>query len=99
MKHRLTLLLATLVALPVWAADPVSDWSSATVRKLDPENGRVTLRHGPIPNLDMPPMTMVFSATPEQLQGLKAGDAVRFRVERIDGAFRVMAIEPAGSGN
>lgn len=92
-------LLATSTIAPAWADDAAPDWSTATVRKLDPANGRVTLRHGPIANLDMPSMTMVFRATPEQLQGLKAGDAVRFRAERTDGVFRVLAIEPDGERN
>lgn len=93
------LLLAALVAAPALAADAAEVWTAATVRKVDAANGRVTLRHGPIPNLDMPPMTMVFRATPEQLQGLKDGDAVRFRAERSDGAFRLIAIEPGGDKN
>ncbi|MCA1924853.1 MAG: copper-binding protein [Thiobacillus sp.] len=97
--NRSILLLAACLALPAWASGPAPDWSAATVRKLDAANGRVTLRHGPIPNLDMPPMTMVFRVTPEQLQGLKVGDAVRFRAERADGAFRVIAIEADGAGN
>jgi Cu(I)/Ag(I) efflux system protein CusF len=32
------------------------------VRKIDKAQGKVTLKHGPIPNLDMSPMTMVFRA-------------------------------------
>jgi len=93
------LVAAMMSAVPAWATAPAQGWSEATVRKLDAENGRVTLRHGPIPNLDMPPMTMVFRATPEQLRGLKNGDPVRFRAERVDGSFRVIAIEPAGTIN
>ena len=32
--------------------------SDGEVRKVDKEQGKVTLRHGPIANLDMPGMTM-----------------------------------------
>jgi Cu/Ag efflux protein CusF len=32
------------------------------VRKSDKETGKITLRHGEIKHLDMPPMTMVFVA-------------------------------------
>ncbi|MEK7492851.1 MAG: copper-binding protein, partial [Pseudomonadota bacterium] len=31
---------------------------SAEVRKVDPAAGKITLKHGPIMNLGMPPMTM-----------------------------------------
>jgi Cu/Ag efflux protein CusF len=92
-------LLATSTIAPAWADDAAPDWSTATVRKLDPANGRVTLRHGPIANLDMPSMTMVFRATPEQMEGIKNGDQVRFRAERVDGVIRVITLEPDRSGN
>lgn len=95
----LALILAALIVPPAWAADPAGDWSEATVRRIDPANGRITLRHGPIPNLDMPPMTMVFRAPPDAIENLKPGDRVRFRAERIEGAYRVMAIEPEQTGN
>ena len=59
----------------------------AEVRKIDKEQGKVTLRHGPIPNLDMPNMTMVFRVTePKMLETLKEGDKVRFTADKINGA-------------
>lgn len=68
----------------------------AEIRKLDLATGKVTLKHGDIPNLDMPGMTMVFQArTPAQLQGLKVGDKVRFRADVIKGAYIAMDIAPA----
>jgi Cu/Ag efflux protein CusF len=66
------------------------------VRKVDKEQGKLTLRHGPIANLDMPGMTMVFKvADPKMLDGLKPGDKVKFAAERVDGAITVTAIEAA----
>ncbi len=78
---------------PEAAAAPQSD---GEVRKLDKAQGKVTLRHGPLKNLDMPAMTMVFKAAdPKLLDGLKEGDKVKFAAERVNGAFTVTAIEPA----
>lgn len=58
------------------------------------EQGKVTLRHGPLANLDMPAMTMVFTASnPKMLEGLKQGDKVRFTAEKKDGTYIVKAIE------
>ncbi len=75
------------------AAAPSSD---GEVRKVDKEQGKVTLKHGPIANLDMPGMTMVFKvADPKMLEGLKDGDKVRFNADRINGAITVTAIEQA----
>ncbi len=66
------------------------------VRKIDKEQGKVTLRHGPLANLDMPAMTMVFKAAdPKLLDGLKEGDKVKFTAEKVNGAFTVTAIQPA----
>ncbi|MBK8066023.1 MAG: copper-binding protein [Betaproteobacteria bacterium] len=54
---------------------------------MDLEAKKVTLRHGPIPNLEMPDMTMVFQVLDEKmLDGLKPGDKVRFKAE---GRWRV----------
>ncbi|MDN3920359.1 copper-binding protein [Roseateles violae] len=66
------------------------------VRKIDRAQGKLTLRHGRIENLDMDGMTMVFRlAEPKLLDGLKEGDRVRFAAERIAGAVTVTAIEAA----
>ena len=68
----------------------------AEVRKIDVEQGKVTLRHGPIPNLDMPNMTMVFRVTdPKMLVTIKEGDKVKFTADKINGAFTITSIQPA----
>lgn len=69
--------------------------SEGEVRKVDVARGKITLRHGPLANLDMPAMTMVFrAADPELLDGLQVGDKVRFTAERKNGSFVVTAIQP-----
>lgn len=57
------------------------EMTEGTIRKIDPSQGKVTLKHGEIKNLQMPPMTMVFKAGPNLLNGLQAGDEVRFMVD------------------
>jgi Cu(I)/Ag(I) efflux system protein CusF len=67
--------------------------TAGEVRKVDAAQGKVTIRHEPIANLDMPAMTMVFRAEkPELLKDLKAGDKVRFRAESREGALLVTQI-------
>lgn len=64
-----------------------------TIRFVIRNQGR-TLRHGPIRNLDMPAMTMVFRVAQGQLlDGLNAGNRVRFETDRIDGVYTVTRIE------
>ncbi len=75
-----------------------ADTSMATgvVRKVDRDAQKVTMRHGPIANLDMPEMTMVFRvADPKMLEGLAPAKKVRFRAERINGQLTVTFIESA----
>ena len=70
--------------------------TAGEVRKIDKEQGKVTLRHGPIANLDMPGMTMVFKVSdPKLLDSIKEGDKVKFAAEKINGAITVTAIEAA----
>lgn len=66
------------------------------VRRVDREQGKVTLRHGPIPNLEMDGMSMVFRvADPKMLDALKTGDKVRFTADKVQGVFTVTSIQPA----
>ena len=65
------------------------------VRKVDKEAKKITIKHGPIQNLDMPAMTMVFQVKdPALLEQVKAGDKVQFEAQKLGGAFTVIRIEP-----
>lgn len=70
--------------------------TAGEVRKVDAAQGKVTIRHEAITNLDMPAMTMVFRADqPGLLKDLKAGDRIRFHAESNNGALVVTQIEAA----
>jgi len=69
--------------------------TSGVVKKVDKGAGKVTIRHGPIENLGMPQMTMIFRVKdPEMLDRLKEGDEIRFVADKVDGAYTVMQFEP-----
>ncbi len=88
---------AASLVLPVTlhAAGP-ADLAEGTVKKVDLPTHRVMLAHGPIANLGMAPMTMMFKVKdPAMLKQLKEGDKVRFRVEDIGGDYTVVRIEAA----
>ncbi|GAA6143514.1 copper-binding protein [Hydrogenophaga sp. 5NK40-0174] len=78
------------------AAATASDklpWVDGTVRKVDTAQGKITLKHGEITNLDMPPMSMVFKvADPSMLEGIKPGDAVQFQASEVQGAYTAVQI-------
>jgi len=106
-----TLVLVTAVAVspalaqqaPVHVAqtaattgEKASALSEGEVRKVDKEAKKMTIRHGPIANLDMPPMTMVFQVQDAAiLDSVKAGDKIRFHAEKAGGAYTVTRVEPA----
>jgi len=67
--------------------------ADAEVRKIDMARGRVTLKHGEIKSLDMPPMTMVFTVKDKgMLEGVKPGDKVKFKVVNDNGTLTVTEI-------
>ena len=77
-------------------AAPAAEKTDGEVRRIDKAGGRITLRHGEIRSLDMPPMTMVFRVRdPALLDGLKVGDKVRFTAESVGGNNTVTSIEAA----
>ena len=85
---------ATPSAAPSGAATQATAKAEAEVRRVEVSTGRIQLRHGPIANLDMPPMTMVFRVkSPALLDGLKEGDRIFFTAEKIDGAYTVTSVE------
>ncbi len=65
------------------------------VRRVDKEAKKITIRHGPIQNLNMPPMTMVFQVKdPAMLEQVKAGDKIKFSADKVGGAYIVTSLEP-----
>jgi Cu(I)/Ag(I) efflux system periplasmic protein CusF len=85
------LLLASVATSAAWAQS-----NEAEVRKVDKSAGKLTLKHGEIKSLEMPPMTMVFRVKDKAwLDQVAAGDKVRFDAEKIDGQYVVTAIKKA----
>eukprot|EP01137_Pigoraptor_chileana_P023553 Opistho-2@90025 len=112
MKRKLQIIvpLLALTSLHVCQAQPAapaaqqqqqpqaSDWVEAEVRRIDLANKKLTLKHGEIKSIDMPPMTMVFvlkdgAASAETLAGLKVGDKVRFQAAIVEGRTLVTALQ------
>src|SRR5688572_15247219 len=97
-------LAAALVAAPAYAqqsqgghdAHHPAALSDGEVRKVDKDAKKITIKHGPLASLDMPPMTMVFHVKdPAMLEQVKAGDKIKFQAEKVGGAYTVTKLEPA----
>lgn len=105
-KLLIACLLGSSLSLGVQASDEhashhaevesATDLNQGEVRKVDVENRQLTLRHGPIAVMAMPPMTMVFAVVEGvSLQGLTVGDKVEFVVEQRNGEFVITRLQAA----
>lgn len=99
-----TILIAAALSLPLSApvmaqsakATAASSVSAGEIKKVDKEAGKLTIKHGPLTNLDMGAMTMVFKVSdPAMLERVKPGDKVSFVAERVNGALTVTKIDVA----
>lgn len=85
-------LSAAQTSAPTTAPTPAataSGYTDGELKKIDVAQGKITLKHAPIDNLGMPGMTMVFRAEAALLSNFKPGDLVKFKADRVDGAFKV----------
>lgn len=68
--------------------------TTAEVRKIDREAGKITLKHGEIMHMGMPPMTMVFRVKDMAiLEGIAEGDKVEFDVIQDQGQMVVTQLK------
>ena len=91
----LSVLLATVFSMSFVHADS-HDMTNGEIRKVDAKNGKITIRHEEIKNLDMPSMSMVFNVKDSALiADLKRGDKVEFVAMSEGGKLFVVEIKSA----
>lgn len=99
LRYKLALvLLAGMAHLPQSALAQTSvnaELASGEVRRIDKEAQKITLRHGEIKSLAMPPMTMVFKVEDRALlDKVQVGDPVKFDAVQRDGSLVLTILEP-----
>lgn len=76
------------------AVSSKSALTDAEIRKIDPASGMVTLKHGALENVGMPPMTMAFKARDAaMLKQAHEGDKVKVRVENVGGTMTIVTMQ------
>lgn len=81
-------------AAPHGEAAATGALSEGEIIRWDPGTLKLTLRHGEIKPLGMPPMTMVFRVPDASMVGsLQPGDKVLFGVKRVNGVFQVTRLQ------
>lgn len=79
--------------MPMAAAPGMTD---GEIRKIDKEQGKVTIKHAEIKNLDMPPMSMVFGVKDKaMLDKVQVGEKIQFVVIMDAGKMVVTEIKPS----
>lgn len=75
------------------ASSSSASLAEGEIKKVDKGAGKMTIKHGPLANLNMPPMTMVFRVKDAaMLDQVKSGDKVKFIAEKINGALTVTTL-------
>ena len=72
-----------------------ASFTDGEVKNVDTKSGQVTLKHGAIENMKMPPMTMAFPVQdPSVLSSLKEGSKVKFALENVNGVPTITSLVP-----
>ena len=86
-------LVTSGAALAQTMHDGTMPMTEGTITKIDLKWKKVTIDHGPLENLDMPGMKMVFDlADPALLEGLAEGQTISFVADRVNGKLTVTEI-------
>jgi len=89
-----TLILAVTLGL---GSAAMAQSVAGQVVKVDQSAKKITIKHGPIPRLDIEEsMTIVYAAPDSNLlKTMKIGDKVNFEAERVGGQYVLTKIEKA----
>lgn len=84
--------MISAMAVPSHAEQPT--WTKGTVKKVDSEQGKVTIRHEEITHLEMPSMTMIFRvADASMLERLKPGQEGEFYFVKEKGRMMIKQVK------
>ncbi len=96
---RTPLIAALALAASLFAGQALAQTTpkvSGVVTKIDASADKITIKHAPIPNLDMGEMTMVFRAGEKaMLTQVKPGDKIVFTAERVNGQITLTTLTKA----
>jgi Cu(I)/Ag(I) efflux system periplasmic protein CusF len=76
------------------SASASNPMSTGEVKKVDKSAGKMTIKHGPLENIGMGAMTMVFRVRdPAMLDQVKVGDKIQFLAEEPNGKLTVTQLQ------
>lgn len=101
-RHNLTWLAGSAMGLLAGRCfgQSAADFVAGEIVKINAEQGTVTLRHDPVARLYLPAATTTFRyVDPRLITRARDGDRVRFRIDRVDGDLRLVAMITLGAGS
>ncbi|RWN03586.1 MAG: hypothetical protein EOR84_00920 [Mesorhizobium sp.] len=82
------------LALAIGGSALAQEYVKGEVVKVDAKQKKLTIKHEPLTNLDMPAMTMVFVVAEDgMIEKVKAGQAIEFAADRVNGRITVTDIK------
>lgn len=86
--------LAALAFTVVYSAPVQAQEATASgeVRRVNAQEGKITLKHGDIPELELTAMSLVYRIDPALLAGIAPGDSVKFTARRENGQYVIVKI-------
>lgn len=89
-------LLAGTLALAAAGSAWAQALADGEIRRIDKASGKLTIKHGKIDSISMPPMTMVFILRDKALlETLAVNDKVKFDVKQEGNDYIVTRLEKA----
>ncbi|SMH26173.1 copper-binding protein [Mesorhizobium australicum] len=89
-----TLTAFTVLMLAYAGSAFAAEYTKGEVTKVDIKQKKITIKHEPLTNLDMPAMTMVFVVADDaMLEKVKPGQAIEFVADRVNGRITVVEIK------
>lgn len=66
--------------------------ASGEVRRVNAAEGKIAIKHGKIPELELTAMILVYRIDPALLDDIAPGDKVKFKARRDAGQYVIIAI-------
>ena len=94
MKNILKTAFATVLVATFATSALAAEYTTGVVKKVKTKTNQITVDHGPLKNLGMDTMTMVFKAGNDEILGqLKEGAKIQFIAERVKGKLTIVEIK------
>ena len=94
MQYLVKLVSTLALALAIGGGALAQEYVKGEVIKIDAKQKKLTIKHEPLTNLDMPAMTMVFAVAEDgMLEKVKSGQTIEFTADRVNGRITVTAIK------